>query len=89
MKIFSQLLQKTPTGYYELKLPWKENHIPLPTNGNLSAARLGNTTRTLERTGKLQECDQLMQKHVTDGIMEPVPTHPTGEVVDYIHHRAL
>lgn len=28
---FLQLLQKTPTGYYETKLPWKL-HIPLPKN---------------------------------------------------------
>ena len=30
-----------------------------------------------------------MQEHVANGIMEPVPTHPTGEVVHYIPHQAV
>ena len=86
---FLQQLTKTPRGYYETKLPWKEDRVPLPTNKNLSTARLHSTVRRLERTGKLQEYDQIMQEQIADGIIEPAPTHPTGEVVHYIPHQAV
>ena len=42
---FLQQLDKTPSGYYETKLPWKEEHISLPSNRNLSSARLNSTAR--------------------------------------------
>ena len=32
---FIQQLNKTPAGYYETKLPWKEDHVPLTANKNL------------------------------------------------------
>ena len=86
---FLQQLNKTPGGYYETKLLWKEDHVPLQMNKNLSVARLNSTTRKLERAGKLQEYDQIMQEQVANGIMEPVPTHPTGEVVHYIPHQPV
>lgn len=86
---FIQQLNKTPAGYYETKLPWKEDHVPLPANKNLSAARLVSTTRKLEKTGRLEEYHQIMQEQVAKGILEPVPNHPTGEVVHYIPHQAV
>ena len=58
-------------------------------NKTLSVARLNSTRIKQERTGKLQENDQIMQEHVANGIMEPVPTHPTGEVVHYRPHQAV
>ena len=65
---FIQQLNKTPAGYYETKLPWKEDHVPLPANKNLSAARLVSTTRKLEKTGRLEEYHQIMQEQVAKGI---------------------
>ena len=35
---FLQQLTRTSSGYYETKLPWKEDHVPLPANKNLAAA---------------------------------------------------
>ena len=86
---FLQQLRRTSSGYYETKLPWKEDHVPLPANKSLAAARLGSTTRKLEKTGKLQEYDQFMREQIESGIMEPVPPRPTGEVVHYIPHQAV
>lgn len=39
--------------------------------------------------GKLEDYDQIMQEQVAAGIMEPVPSHQTGEVVHYIPHQAV
>lgn len=86
---FLQQLTKTPARYYETRLPWKEDHVPLPANKNLAAARLSSTTRKLDNKGKLQEYDQIMREQIYNGIMEPVPTQPTGEVVHYIPHQAV
>ena len=86
---FLQQLNKTQGGFYETRLPWKEDHVPLPTNKNLSVAQLNSTTRKLERMGKLQDYDQIMQEQVPAGIMEPVSRHQTGEVVHYIPHQAV
>ena len=61
---FLQQLNKTQGAFYETRLPWKEDHVPLPTNKNLSVAQLNSTTRKLERMGKLQDYDQIMQEQV-------------------------
>ena len=79
---FLQQLTRTLSGYYETKLPWK-----LPAKKNLAAARLGSTTRKLEKTGKLQEYDQIVREQIESGIMKPVPPRPTGEVEHYILHQ--
>ena len=52
---FLQQLHKTQRGFYETRLPWKEDHVP--TNKNLSVARLNSTARKLERMGKLEDYD--------------------------------
>ena len=72
---FLQQLNITQGGFYETRLPWKEDHVPLPTNKKLSVARLNSTIRKLERMGKLEDYDQIMQEQVAAGIMEPVPPH--------------
>ena len=88
-KDFLQQLTKTPARYYETRLPWKEDHVPLPANKNLAAARLISTRRKLENTGKLQEYDQIMREQISNGIMGPVPAQPMGEFVHYIPHQAV
>ena len=85
-KDFLHHLTKTPARYYETRLPWKEDHVPLPANKNLAVARLISTTRKLENTGKLQEYDQIMREQISNGIMGPVPAQPTEEFVHYIPH---
>ena len=86
---FLQQLDQTDSGYYETKLPWKEDHVSLPTNKTLATARLYSTTRKLEKMGRLQDYDQIMREQMSDGIIEPIPTHPTGEVVHYVPHQAV
>lgn len=54
---FLQQLLKTQEGFYETRLPWKEDHVPLPTNKNLSVAQLNSTFRKLEGMGKMEDYD--------------------------------
>ena len=67
---FLQQLTKTPDGYYKTKLPWKEDHVPLPVNKNLAAARLHSTAKRLEKMGRLEEYHQIMRDQIRDGIID-------------------
>ena len=71
------------------RLPWKHEHLPLPSNKELSIARLLSTTKRLERIGKLTEYNEVVQDHLKEGIIEEVPAKPIGEVIHYIPHQAV
>lgn len=86
---FLQQLNRTEEGFYETKLPWKEDHVPLPQNRILSKARLQSTTKKLESMGKLRGYDQIMREQIEEGIIEPIPSSPTGEVVHYVPHQPV
>ena len=77
---FLQQLRKTPDGYYETKLPWKADHVALPSNKSFSAARLNSRIMKLERAGKPQEYHQIMQDQVSTRITEQVPVQPKGRL---------
>jgi len=42
---FKRSLKRLGDGTYSTRLPWKEDHVELPTNRMLAVARLHNTTR--------------------------------------------
>ncbi|XP_002734893.1 uncharacterized protein LOC100366659 [Saccoglossus kowalevskii] len=86
---FRQQLSMTEQGYYETKLLWKEDHIPLPTNKGLCTARLYSTSKKLERMGKLEEYNDIMREQINERIIEPAPFHQTGEVIHYVPHQAV
>ena len=52
---FIEHLQRTKDGYYKTRLPWKQDHLALPSNKELATARLSSTTRRLEIIRKLSE----------------------------------
>ncbi|XP_070550016.1 uncharacterized protein [Ptychodera flava] len=86
---FKKQLTRAESGYYETKLPWKEDHIPLPTNKSLCTARLYSTTKRLEKMGRLEEYDEIMREQINMGVIEPVPANQTGETVHYVPHQAV
>ncbi|XP_070537520.1 uncharacterized protein [Ptychodera flava] len=86
---FKKQLTRAESGYYETKLPWKEDHVPLPTNKSLCTARLYSTTKRLERIGRLEEYDEIMREQINMGVIEPVPANQTGETVHYVPHQAV
>ena len=88
-KNFSQGLMQTEDGYYETRLPWKPDHLTLPCNKELAAARLKSTTRRLQNIGRIDEYNEVMKEQIEEGILERVPPKPTGEKVHYIPHQAV
>ena len=61
---FLQQLKRTESGRFETRLPWKDDHVPLPTHKNLCKSRLLSTTRKLERMGRLEEYDEIMRNQI-------------------------
>ncbi|XP_028413677.1 uncharacterized protein LOC114536534 [Dendronephthya gigantea] len=86
---FIKHLHQTDKGFYETDLPWRPDHPMLPANRALTVARLRSTTRRLEKLGKLDEYHSVMEGQLREGILEPVPPKPTGEVVHYIPHQPV
>jgi hypothetical protein len=86
---FKQQLEKNEEGFYETRLPWKPCHMTLPDNKQLSIARLHSTTRKLERCGRLEEYNNIMQEQLTTGVLERVPDKPSGKTVHYVPHQPV
>lgn len=76
-------------GYYETRLPWKQDCAPLPENKQQTRARLNFVTKKLEKMNKLQDYDDIMQEQIANGILETVPSEPTGETVHYVPHQPV
>ena len=75
---------------YQVKLPWKEAHEPLPSNYNVSMARLkGQLTKLRRDPDILQEYDRIIKEQLELGIIEPViELEKTGKV-HYLPHHAV
>ena len=43
----------------------------------------------MEKLGKLEEHDAIMKEQLENGILEPVPDVPTGNIIHYIPHQAV
>ena len=58
---------------YQVKLPFKENHPPLPDNYQLSKTRLESLVRRLKSNPELlKQYDQVIQEQLQVNIIEPV-----------------
>ena len=86
---FKEQLVRRPEGFYETRLPWKKSHPVLPTNEQISLRRLGSTLKKLERTNLMKQYHDVMNQQISDGILEPAPKHPTGNIIHYIPHKAV
>ena len=69
-------------GRYEVSLPWRESHAPLPTNYQLAAKRLQGLHRRLRQDPAiLQEYNKIIQDQVKKGIVQVVEPrgHESGQ----------
>ena len=59
---------------YEVSLPWKEEHLPIPNNYELSSNRLRSMHFKLQNKPELlMEYDQIIKEQLSSGIVEEVP----------------
>ena len=78
-------------GRYEVSLPWKDFHEPLPDNYQLSYNRLQGLLHRLKQTPSiLQKYDDIIKDQLKKGIIEPVAeTAPSSSRLHYLPHHAV
>ena len=78
-------------GRYEVSLPWREFHQPLPDNYTLSLRRLKGLLQRLRRDPKiLQEYNEIIQDQLSKGIIELVEQRNSQTAkVHYLPHHAV
>ena len=78
-------------GRYQVALPWKEFHKPLPDHYQLSLKQLWGLLRRLRQNPTvLQEYDRIIQDQLKKGIVEPVSEKsPATNRLHYLPHHAV
>ena len=79
-------------GRYEVCLPWKEFHDPLPDNYTLSLRRLEGLIKRLRQTPEiLKDYKATIQDQIDKGIVEVVPNSEIVQErhVHYLPHHAV
>ena len=78
-------------GRYQVSLPWKEFHKPLPDHYQLSLKRLWGLLRRLRQNPTvLREYDHIIRDQLKMGIVEPVTEEsPTSNQLHYLPHHAV
>ena len=79
-------------GRYEVSLPWKDFHDPLPDNYQLSLRRLRGLLRRLQQDPTLlHDYDAIIQDQIKKGIVEVVEDteRPTIGKVHYLPHHGV
>lgn len=75
---------------YEVSLPWKEGHGPLPNNYRNSLKRLNGQIEKLQNDPDvLKAYDAVIKEQAALGIVERVPELETAERIHYLPHHAV
>lgn len=85
---FKGQLERSQAGWYETKLPWKANHLTLPTNEAGSKRRLEQLIRKLKRNGQYEKYDSIIQEQLQEGVVEAAPDSANGKEF-YIPHKGV
>ena len=78
-------------GRYEVSLPWKEYHTPLPTNYDLASKRLQGLLSSLRQDpDTLLEYDRIIKDQISQGIVQTAKASIEGEQkLHYLPHHAV
>ena len=82
---------KLREGRYEVSLPWKQFHQPLPDNYSLSQQRLhGLLKRLRQNPALLRDYDCIIQEQIEKGIVEDAPAIEANSTqLHYLPHHAI
>ena len=74
---FREQLARSEEGWYETGLPWKGNHLPLPSNYNGSLRRLSNLQRKLQQNGFTESYTEIMRSRKLKALSKLQTRNPT------------
>ena len=88
---FTQQIKFTE-GRYQVRLPWKPTHRPLPDNLELCEKRLAGLLKKLKTTPQLLvEYDKVIKDQLEKGVVEIAPAQESlnHDEVHYLPHHAV
>ena len=75
---------------YSVKLPWRDGHENLPSNYDVSLARLKSQIRKHKKEpAMLEEYDSVITEQIKSGVIEKVSEKDESVTVHYIQHLAV
>jgi hypothetical protein len=80
-------LQDNATGD-QIRLPWKGNHPPLPSNKTGSLRRLDSLVRKLEKQDIIEQYDEIIKGQIDEGIVEKADKEAQNREF-YLPHKAV
>jgi len=75
-------------GFYHVKLPWNENIPNVPSNFRVASAILDRVVANLRRDGLYEKYAAVLNKQLTDDILEEIEVNDFDKHV-FIPHRAV
>ncbi|EYC37237.1 hypothetical protein Y032_0813g2483 [Ancylostoma ceylanicum] len=90
LRRFNDTIRKKKDGYY-VRLPWKEQHEPLPDNKSIALARLhGIYNRYKDNPKVLDDYDKVFKDQLQKGILEEVSDQEdTDTIKHYLPHKPV
>lgn len=87
--MFNLTTRKNDEGRYEVMLPWKDGHPPLPTNFSLAKRRMEQTAKKLKDCGKYEAYDLVFHEWLEEKIIEIVEDDEKMSGKHYLPHRPV
>ena len=87
-KEFQEQLMRSDEGWYEVALPWKGNHPPLPSYKEGSLRRLENLKQKIKRMGVEEAYSEVIEQQKAEGIVEAAD-QPAQGIECYIPHKPV
>ncbi|KAK6762757.1 hypothetical protein RB195_023461 [Necator americanus] len=90
LQFFNDTIEKRDDGYY-VRLPFKQDHPPLPTNKAIAFKRLESVLKMLKSNAELlEDYDDTFKTQLDNGIIEEIPEEQEeGDVIHYIPHQPV
>ena len=87
---FKENIERKHDGRYEVNIPWMPGVKLAGTNEEQSRRRLQNMDMKLRQKEQLKaEYTHITEEQLEEGIVERVPSKPTGNRVFYLPHKAV
>ncbi|GBL54168.1 hypothetical protein AVEN_92-1, partial [Araneus ventricosus] len=87
---FEETVRINEDGRYEVSLPWKGDHLPLPSNKEIAMKRLETSTRKLHHENLFTAYDDVFKEWASLGIIENDPVESSSRHHEhYLPHRPV
>ncbi|GBM89880.1 hypothetical protein AVEN_111828-1 [Araneus ventricosus] len=87
---FEETVRINEDGRYEVSLPWKGDHLPLPSNKEIAIKRLETTTRKLHHENLFTAYDDVFTEWASLGIIGNDPVESSSRHHEhYLPHRPV